>query len=502
MLSVDFLRANEEAVLQGFKKRGASFDKTTLGKIYAWDDLRKKVQSTFDLIQMLRKETAQRMHKPLSEAKKHTQLLLQSLKEIEKIAQSQATPSQEAKKESIDLKEIIERLSQGETLAKDLKQAAKVIDPILKEAKEDLRQHLLALPNVPHASVPKGSSAADNSLLRESKLPLSPLSPPSAKSFIPHWKLMPASQLDFERARKVSGAGFVFYRRELARLQRALINWCLDEGMKAGYEEVVPPLVVGEEAAEGTGQLPDKDKQMYQLREEDLYLIPTAEVPLTNMLCNEVLDAKALPLRFIGHTPCFRREAGSWGADVRGLNRLHQFDKVEIVQCCAPEESYDRLDGMVSYVEALLEKLEIPWRSVRLCAGDLGFAAACTIDFELYAAGQKRWLEVSSVSNFESFQSRRMRLRYRSEGKEKRLAFPHTLNGSALAMPRLLAALLEYGQQKSILLYLLCSRITLVLIGWSDPLCKADAEVCIFVLVFLLFCQNHETNRANYHRYA
>ncbi|MFN3316191.1 MAG: serine--tRNA ligase, partial [Raineya sp.] len=250
--------------------------------------------------------------------------------------------------------------------------------------------------------------------------------------------------IDFEMGSKVTGAGFPFYKGKGAKLQRALINFFLDEAEKAGYTEVQPPILINKDSGFGTGQLPDKDGQMYHASQDDFYLIPTAEVPITNMYRDVIIDAKDLPIKNVGYTPCFRREAGSWGADVRGLNRLHQFDKVEIVQIQHPEDSYATLEEMRTYVQGLLEKLELPYRVLKLCGGDMSFTSALTYDLEVYSAAQKRWLEVSSVSNFETYQANRLKLRYR--GEDKKIHLLHTLNGSALALPRIVAAILENNQ--------------------------------------------------------
>ena len=262
---------------------------------------------------------------------------------------------------------------------------------------------------------------------------------------MPHWDLATKYDLfDLKLGVKIAGAGFPLYRGKGARLQRALINFFLNEAAEAGYEEIIPPLLVNEDSARGTGQLPDKEGQMYYMEKDDFYLIPTAEVPITNIYRNDILVESDFPIKLTGYTPCFRREAGSYGAHVKGLNRVHQFDKIEIVQIEHPERSYDTLMDMLKHVEGLLDKLELPYRILRLCGGDLGFASALTFDFEVYSAAQKRWLEVSSVSNFETFQSNRLKLRYRDENKKTHLA--HTLNGSALALARIFAALLENHQ--------------------------------------------------------
>ena len=309
----------------------------------------------------------------------------------------------------------------------------------LQHIEKEQKQLLLSLPNAPHASVPEGKSEKDNELIRISELPAQ-----KSHALRPHWSLIGKEGLDFESGSRVSGSGFVFFKGKIARLVRALTSFFLDKAIDAGYEEVIPPLLVNEQAVLGTGQLPDKEKQMYTLEGEPYYLIPTAEVPITNLYRETILSSQQIPLRHVGCTPCFRREAGSWGKDVRGLNRVHQFDKVEIVHICEPETSYQALEEMLTHVESLLKALELPYRLVKLCAADLGFAAALTYDFETYTAAQKKWLEVSSVSNFECFQARRMNLRYRNASSK--LVHPHTLNGSALAIPRILASLLENGQ--------------------------------------------------------
>jgi seryl-tRNA synthetase len=263
----------------------------------------------------------------------------------------------------------------------------------------------------------------------------------------PHWDLITKYDIiDFDLGNKITGAGFPVYKGTGAKIQRALINFFLDTAADAGYTEIQPPIVVNEASGYGTGQLPDKEGQMYHLAGTDLYLIPTAEIPITNIYRDVIIDEKNLPIKNVAYTPCFRKEAGSWGAHVRGLNRLHQFDKVEIVQVQHPEKSYETLQAMMDHVEGLLKKLELPYRILRLCGGDLGFTSAITYDFEVYSAGQKRWLEVSSVSNFETYQANRLKLRYRNADNKKKLL--HTLNGSALALPRILATILENGQTK------------------------------------------------------
>lgn len=355
-----------------------------------------------------------------------------------------------------------EQLAELNTLSKEIGQlfqsgkqdeanAAKEKTTALKEsshqlksdfAEQDalLRAKLSDIPNTPHDSVPAGTDDADNEVVSEhgSKPDL----PEGAK---PHWDLADQYNLiDFELGVKVTGAGFPVYKGKGAKLQRALINFFLDEGEKAGYTEIIPPLVVNEDSGFGTGQLPDKEGQMYEIPEDELFLIPTAEVPITNLYRNEIVKTSDFPIKNMGYTPCFRREAGSYGKDVRGLNRLHQFDKVEIVQVVHPEGSYDVLEDMVAHVEGLLTKLELPFRKLRLCGGDLGITSALTFDMEVYSAAQDKWLEVSSISNFETYQSNRLKLRFKDEDGKTRLA--HTLNGSALALPRIMAALLENNQ--------------------------------------------------------
>ncbi|GAA4092163.1 serine--tRNA ligase [Mucilaginibacter panaciglaebae] len=312
----------------------------------------------------------------------------------------------------------------------------------LAAVEADLYQKLVQLPNLPHASVPKGTSPEDNEVvLQNGAIPELPA------GALPHWELAAKYKLiDFELGVKITGAGFPVYTGKGAKLQRALINFFIDEAEKAGYKEVGVPLVVNEASGFGTGQLPDKEGQMYFVNEDNLYLIPTAEVPITNLYRDVILKADELPIKNCGHTPCFRREAGSYGAHVRGLNRLHQFDKVELVQVVNPETSYDVLEQMSSHVQGLLQKLGLPYRVLRLCGGDMGFTSALTYDMETWSAAQQRWLEVSSVSNFETYQSNRLKLRFRNAEGKTQLA--HTLNGSALALPRIVATLLENNQTK------------------------------------------------------
>lgn len=335
------------------------------------------------------------------------------------------------KQETVVLKEKIKELNQN------FNNTNKLLDDLLVQ-----------LPNLPHELTPSGKSSEQNKLIREGGS-ISEIE----DNALPHWELASKYKIiDFELGNKITGAGFPVYLSKGAKLQRALINFFLDENQQAGYEEVMPPLMINEASGFGTGQLPDKEGQMYFVEEDNYYLIPTAEVPVTNIFRDTILEESDFPIKKTAYTPCFRREAGSYGKDVRGLNRLHQFDKVEIVQIQHPEKSYITLDEMVAHVESLLQKLKMPYRVMRLCGGDLSFASALTYDFEVYSAAQKKWLEVSSVSNFESFQANRLKLRYR-EKNSKKPVLAHTLNGSALALPRIVAALLENNQtEKGILI--------------------------------------------------
>jgi seryl-tRNA synthetase len=320
------------------------------------------------------------------------------------------------------------------------KESTKVLGDKLADLEKQQHDTLVLLPNLPHASVPLGKTPEDNEVVRMGNdIPNLP------ESALPHWDLAKKYNLiDFELGTKITGAGFPVYINKGARLQRALINYFLDFNTKAGYTEYQPPHMVNTASAYGTGQLPDKEGQMYHATVDDFYLIPTAEVPVTNIYRDEIVKENDLPIKMTAYTPCFRREAGSYGKDVRGLNRLHQFDKVEIVQFSLPEHSYTALEGMVLHVEALLQSMNMPYRILRLCGGDMSFASALTYDFEVYSAAQKRWLEVSSVSNFETFQTNRMKIRYKNtDGKTQLL---HSLNGSSLALPRIVACLLENNQ--------------------------------------------------------
>ena len=336
-----------------------------------------------------------------------------------------------------------EEAEQAKANVAELKKKSAELQAESANVQDELNAAIVSLPNFPAEIVPEGRTAEDNVVVKlvenYTELPENPL---------PHWELARKYDIiDFELGVKLTGAGFPVYKGKGARLQRALINYFLDHNTAAGYQEVEPPIMVNEASGFGTGQLPDKEGQMYHATADNFYLVPTAEVPVTNIFRDVILDESDFPVKVTAYTPCFRREAGSYGKDVRGLNRLHQFDKVEIVQLALPEKSYEALDGMVAHVEQLVRSLGLPYRILRLCGGDMSFTSALTYDFEVYSEAQKRWLEVSSVSNFESFQANRLKLRYRSADKKTQLA--HTLNGSSLALPRIVAALLENNQTEN-----------------------------------------------------
>jgi len=402
MLPINYLRDQKEAVVQGLKRKYFSTAEEDVEKILAFDQQRRQTQLDLD--------------NTLSRSNGLSKEIGQLMKEGKKEA------AEQAKAETAELKQRTKTL--GEDLA------------ALEQQIYDL---LVTLPNLPHASVPAGRTPEENEVVLQHGT--MPQLPDTAQ---PHWELIKQYNIiDFELGTKITGAGFPVYKGKGARMQRAMVNFFLDEALKAGYVEIQPPIVVNRDSGFGTGQLPDKDGQMYYIGAEDFFLIPTAEVPITNLYRDVIVPEGELPIKNVGYTPCFRREAGSWGAHVRGLNRLHQFDKVEIVQICKPEDSYQTLEEMSRHVQGLLQKLELPYRVLRLCGGDMGFASALTYDMEVYSGAQKRWLEVSSVSNFEAFQANRLKLRYKSEGKNQLL---HTLNGSALALPRILASILENNQ--------------------------------------------------------
>ena len=334
----------------------------------------------------------------------------------------------------------IEEANQLKADTGKLKEDIKQLKADFIDLDNQLKNRLYEIPNVPNESVPSGSNEADNEVVFQAEF-----SKNEYASFLPHWELCEKYDLiDFELGVKITGAGFPVYKGKGARLQRALIQFFLNEANDNGYGELLVPHLVNESSGYGTGQLPDKEGQMYHVGNENLYLIPTAEVPITNIYRDTIIDSKELPKKHVGYTPCFRREAGSYGKEVRGLNRLHQFDKVEVVQVTHSSESYKTLENMVGYVESLIKKLKLPYRKLKLCGGDLGFTSALTFDLEVFSVGQKKWLEVSSVSNFETFQANRLKLRFRDNDNKVKLA--HTLNGSALALPRIMASLLEINQ--------------------------------------------------------
>ena len=402
MLELSFIRENNESIIEHLKVRNKDFRDLIL-KVLDFDEQRRSAQFKLD--------------NELSELNQ----LSKEIGEMFKSGQQQA---------AIKLKE--------QTIL--LKDSTKELKQHLVDLENSIKEILYQIPNVPNKQVPSGNSEQDNVIV-DSYGDLPTLFPDA----IPHWEIAKKYDLiDFELGVKITGSGFPVYIGKGAQLQRALINFFLNQAIENNYKEVIPPLVVNEESGYATGQLPDKEGQMYHMQEDNLYLIPTAEVPITNIFRDTILRREDFPIKRVGYTPCFRREAGSYGKDVRGLNRLHQFDKVEIVQLALPENSYDVLDEMVEHVKSLLDKLKLPYRVVRLCGGDLGFTAALTYDFEVYSAAQQKWLEVSSVSNFETFQSNRLKLRYKDNNKKNKLV--HTLNGSALALPRIMAALLENNQ--------------------------------------------------------
>ena len=334
----------------------------------------------------------------------------------------------------------VEKANQLKSETGKLKEDIKQLKADFIDLENQLKNRLYEIPNVPNESVPSGSNEADNEVVFQVEF-----SKNEYASFLPHWELCEKYNLiDFELGVKITGAGFPVYKGKGARLQRALIQFFLNEANDNGYGELLVPHLVNESSGYGTGQLPDKEGQMYHVGNENLYLIPTAEVPITNIYRDTIIDSKELPKKHVGYTPCFRREAGSYGKEVRGLNRLHQFDKVEVVQVTHPSESYKTLENMVGYVESLIKKLKLPYRKLKLCGGDLGFTSALTFDLEVFSVGQNKWLEVSSISNFETFQANRLKLRFRDNDNKIKLA--HTLNGSALALPRIMASLLEINQ--------------------------------------------------------
>lgn len=406
MLELHKVRQNKEATLAALQKRNLKNADVLINDLLQADEMRRQIQVQLD------------------EAKAALNV------------QSKNIGNYKAQGKEAEAQQAIDATAQ-------LKNQVKTLEQQIRTAEESLQTLLYTIPNTPHPSVPAGKNAEDNEvMLQAGTMPTLP------EDALPHWELIQKFDIiDFEMGNKVTGAGFPFYKGKGAKLQRALINFFLDEAQNAGYTEVIPPLLINTDSGIGTGQLPDKEGQMYHATVDNYYLIPTAEVPITNMYRDVILSEGDFPIKTVGYTPCFRREAGSWGAEVRGLNRLHQFDKVEIVQIQHPDKSYEALEEMKQHVQGLLEKLELPYRILKLCGGDMGFTSALTYDLEVFSAAQKRWLEVSSVSNFETYQSNRLKLRFKiKDQKNKQLA--HTLNGSALALPRIVAALLENNQRE------------------------------------------------------
>lgn len=402
MLQINFIRENRELTITGLERKYFKGATEAVDTILGLDKQRRDTQSELDAT----------LAQSNALAKQIGQLMNGGRKEEAETAKAQTST---------------------------LKVRAKSLEESLKEVEEQLQATLVLLPNLPHESVPAGRTPEEN--VEVYLWGEKPTLPETAK---PHWDLIEQYDIiDFKLGTKITGAGFPVYKGQGARIQRAMIQFFLDKAVEAGYIEVQPPILINAESGFGTGQLPDKEGQMYHATADDLYLIPTAEVPITNLYRDVIVAESELPIKNVGYTPCFRREAGSWGAHVRGLNRLHQFDKVEIVQVRKPEESYQALDEMAEHVKGLLQALELPFRIIRLCGGDMGFTSALTYDFEVWSGAQGRWLECSSVSNFETYQANRLKLRYKTDGKTQLL---HTLNGSALALPRILAALLENNQ--------------------------------------------------------
>ncbi|MEP6927859.1 MAG: serine--tRNA ligase [Ginsengibacter sp.] len=402
MLQVSFIKQNTDLVKERLAVKNFT-DTSIIDTVIKLDDERKKLQFEYEEAQS-----------KLNAASKEIGQLM---------AKGEKKKAEEKKEEVAKLKSVLVPINEK-----------------LAIAEKELQENLLKLPNLPHTSVPKGKTPEENEVVREGGI-----RPNLYAGAMPHWELAKKYDLiNFELGNKVTGNGFPFYKNKGAKLQRALIQYFLDYNSASGYIEYQPPLMVNEASAYGTGQLPDKEGQMYFAAGDKFYLIPTSEVPLTNIYRDEMVKENELPVKMTAYTPCFRREAGSYGKDVRGLNRLHQFDKVEIVQIVHPEKSYEVLEEMVSHVEKLLQNLELPYRILRLCGGDMGFASALTYDFEVYSAAQEKWLEVSSVSNFETFQSNRMKIRFKNQDGKTQLV--HTLNGSSLALPRIVASLLENNQ--------------------------------------------------------
>ncbi len=406
MLTINLIREKKDFITERLKVK--NFDaEEILDKIISIDSLRREIQTKTDSLQGEMNRISKEIGQLMQNGKK--------------------TEAEAVKERTYKIKEEIKSLS----------------DKLLP-LDNDLKNEIIRLPNLPHESVAKGHGADDNVIVREGGKMIT--LPDTA---VPHWDLIKKYDIiDFDLGIKLTGAGFPVYKGKGAKLERALISFFLDEGVKAGYLEVMPPIVVNEDSGFGTGQLPDKEGQMYHVTLDNFYLIPTAEVPVTNIYRDVILSADELPIKNIAYTPCFRREAGSWGAHVRGLNRLHQFDKVEIVRIAHPDHSYESLEEMVNHVESLVSGLDLPYRILRLCGGDMSFTSSLTYDFEVWSGAQKKWLEVSSVSNFESFQANRLKCRFKEKG-DKQTKLVHTLNGSALALPRIVAAILENYQTES-----------------------------------------------------
>ena len=406
MLTINLIREKKEFIIERLKVKNFEAEEI-INRILALDSSRREIQSKTDSMQG-----------EMNRISKEIGALMKDGKRDEAAASKEKTYS--------------------------LKEEIKSLTDKLVPIDNELRSEIISLPNLPHESVPPGYGADDNIKVREGgTMPL------ISDKALPHWDLIKKYDIiDFDLGIKLTGAGFPVYKGKGAKLQRALITFFLDEGEKAGYSEVMPPILVNEDSGFGTGQLPDKEGQMYHATLDNFYLVPTAEVPVTNIYRDVILNADVLPIKNIAYTPCFRREAGSWGAHVRGLNRLHQFDKVEIVRIAHPEHSYESLEEMVIHVEGLVSKLDLPYRILKLCGGDMSFTSALTYDFEVWSAAQKRWLEVSSVSNFESFQANRLKCRFKEKG-DKQTRLVHTLNGSALALPRIVAAILENNQTEA-----------------------------------------------------
>lgn len=404
MLTLPYLRENREAALAGLRKKHVADAEQALDRILDIDARRRSAQQESDALAAEANQQAKQIGELMKQGKKDEAEALRA------------------------------RVSEEKARMKELADSVTAYE-------QELQAALVQLPNIPSPNVPEGRTPEENVVAKEGgSIPTLP------EGALPHWELIKKlGIIDFDLGNKITGAGFPVYRGAGALLQRRLIQFFLDRAVAAGYEEIQPPILVNADSGYGTGQLPDKEGQMYHAVADDLYLIPTAEVPVTNIFRDVILDKAQLPQKLAGYTPCFRREAGSWGAHVRGLNRLHQFDKVEIVQIRLPEESYQALEEMCAHVEGLLNALELPWRKLLLCGGDMSFTSAQTYDYEVWSAAQGRWLEVSSVSNFETYQANRLKLRYRPE--EKKTALAHTLNGSAMALPRIVAALLENNQQ-------------------------------------------------------